>query len=98
MYVLQVLLKRAIFWAVIIAVIVFLIGKITDNRKWLGFYYPDAENQSEYTVSKPFKTLDECSVWSGSMEKGNKNARTECGRKCKYNEEWQIYVCKEIQK
>lgn len=76
----------------IIALFVYLALR---GDKWTGFYYPDRDDLSEYTKSQTFGSLSECIAWTDDKSEGNTNAQTECGKGCKYKEQWDIYVCKE---
>jgi hypothetical protein len=77
-------------------------------RPWKGIFFPDANNTSYSSVTKDFKTLEECRAWANKeAEDSSLSAGVwsyECGKNCKFNNKESLgniidtYDCEEISK
>lgn len=70
------------------------------GNEYLGFYYPIANDLTSDIQGGPFKTLDECRDWMDEQVSmynptGSKFDDYECGLNCKFDKDWDAYVCKE---
>lgn len=75
--------------------IYFLSGNKEDNRDWIGFYYPDISNLSEFIKSEPLNSKLDCLDWIDYQSYNNKMQWDyECGYKCNYNHSLGLDVCK----
>ncbi len=64
-------------------------------------YYPDKNNigdESKWVIMPGLKSLDDCQQWILKISKNNSNYDYEFGKKCKYNEDTGLLVCKETAK
>ncbi len=76
-------------------------------RPWKGMFFPDASKTGYTSVTKDFKTLEECRVWANQEAKDNSLSAGvwsyECGKNCKLNNKKSIgtlntYDCELISK
>lgn len=69
------------------------------GNEWIGFYYPDENNLTVHIQSSEIKSLEECRNWVDAQISLNNPSGYgydyECGRKCKFNKDYGLYVCKE---
>tara|TARA_Y100000310_G_scaffold336457_1_gene421045 strand:+ start:3375 stop:3668 length:294 start_codon:yes stop_codon:yes gene_type:complete len=86
----------------IILIVVVLLGAyflFFNNETWLGFYYPDEDNLTNHTQSPELKSLEECHVWVNSQvqihDPSGSGYDYECGKNCKFDKDYGLYVCKE---
>ncbi|MBU4479899.1 hypothetical protein KKG48_00440 [Patescibacteria group bacterium] len=72
------------------------------NDNWIGFYYPDKNDLTEYKQSQKYKTVEECRDWVDSQVSiYNPNDEVydyECGKNCKKDGSSDLYICKETTK
>ena len=68
------------------------------NPNWIGWVYPDANNLTKYySVGQSFPTLQDCraSALNNITNNNYSNADYECGHMCRYDKQYDLYVCKE---
>jgi hypothetical protein len=70
------------------------------SSEYMGFYYPNADDLTYDIQGGPFKSLDECRDWvDGQMQvynpTGSRIDDYECGLNCRFDKEWDGYICKE---
>jgi len=69
------------------------------KETWLGFYYPDENNLTNHIQSPELKSLEECRAWVDFQvpihNPSGSGYDYECGRKCKFDKDYGLYVCKE---
>lgn len=74
------------------------------GKEWIGFYYPNKFDLSQYIRSPELNSFEECKEWVETQIPPNAsfdeilNSDYECGEKCKFNTEWQVYVCEQTVK
>lgn len=84
-----------------------LLKGVFEPRPWKGMFFPDASDTSYSSVTKDFKTLDECRAWAineaedSSLPSGSWTY--ECGKNCKWNNKESLgnidtYDCEQIRK
>ena len=70
-----------------------------NNETWLGFYYPDENNLANHIQSSELKSLEECRAWVNSQvpihNPSGSGYDYECGKNCKFDKDYELYVCKE---
>ncbi len=87
--------------ALIILIIVILVGAylLFDNEVWIGFYYPDENNLSGHVQSPELNSLEECRTWVNSQvlihNPSGYGYDYECGKNCKFDKDYGLYICKE---
>jgi len=66
-----------------------LLKGVFEPRPWKGMFFPDASNTSYSSVTKDFKTLEECRAWANNEAKDSSLSAGvwsyECGKNCKWN-------------
>ena len=66
---------------------------------WLGFYYPDASSLIIYIRSPELYSYDECVGWVNNLvnqyNPEGSGYDYECGRKCRFDKNFEGYICKE---
>lgn len=66
-----------------------LLKDVITPRPWKGMFFPDASNTGYSSVTKDFKTLEECRGWANNeAEDSSLSAGAwsyECGKNCKLN-------------
>jgi hypothetical protein len=66
-----------------------LLKDVIAPRPWKGMFFPDAGDTSYTSVTKDFKTLEECRAWANNeAEDSSLSAGDwsyECGKNCKWN-------------
>lgn len=86
----------------LLIVIIFLLTGCSLGKQWTGFYYPDGLgfgiDESRWQIEGGFKSKGECLDWIDEVSSGNTNFDYECGKKCKYNSEFDGYICKTTEK
>lgn len=69
------------------------------KETWVGFYYPDVSDLTKSIQSPTFKSLDECRVWVNSQvhlyNPSGEGYDYECGKNCRFDKDYQVYICKE---
>lgn len=64
-----------------------LLKDVIAPRPWKGMFFPDAGKSSYSSVTKDFKTLEECRAWANNKAKGSSLSAGdwsyECGKNCK---------------
>lgn len=79
--------------------VIFLFGLMACSDKWTGFYYPYKSNLSRHIKSPEFKSLEECRAWVSDQiytyNPSGENYDYECGKNCKYSDEYHMQTCKE---
>ena len=71
------------------------------SNDWTGFYYSDKDNigdESTWTIKSDFISLEECRNWIDNVAWNNTNYDYECWYKCKYKNDYWMYICKETVK
>jgi len=70
-----------------------------NNKTWFGFYYPDENNLTNHIQSPELKSLEECRAWVDSQvpihNPSGSGYDYECGKDCKFDKDYGLYVCKE---
>lgn len=86
----------------IIIVVLLLIGIYLiffNNETWIGFYYPDEDNLTRHIQSPELNSLKECRAWMDSQiliyNPSGYGYDYECGKNCKFNKNYGLYICKE---
>jgi len=83
----------------IIAILVGVYFLFFNNEIWLGFYYPNENNLTEHIQSAELKSLEECRVWVDTQVPIHNPSGVgydyECGKNCKFDKGYGLYVCKE---
>jgi len=89
-------MKKILLIIVIFATIYFL---FFNKETWEGFYYPDEADLTKHIQSPKFKTIDECRSWVNSQvfiyNPSGEGFDYECGKNCRFNKDYQLYICKE---
>ena len=66
---------------------------------WIGFYYPNESDLTKNTQSSELASIEECRNWVDTQVQAynptGEGYDYECGRKCKFKNDWGMYVCKE---
>lgn len=77
--------------------IYFLWKTVLFPSKWIGFYYPDANDLTNSKQSPELKSLEECREWVDDVSNGRTDTGFdyECGKRCKPSKTGGIYVCDE---
>ena len=82
---------------VVIVIAVYFI--FFNNGSWLGSYYPDENDLSEYIQSPELDSLEDCRVWVSNQvpiyNPSGYGYDYECGKNCKFNKDYGVHVCKE---
>ena len=69
------------------------------GERWIGFYYPDRSDLSVSRRSQELSSLEECRSWVDDQRSLRRDEETqddyECGRRCRYDKDWDGYICKE---
>ncbi len=86
----------------IIAIIVLLIVAyflFFQGDTWLGHYYPDRTDLTKSIRSPEFTSLEECRAWVENQVPIYNLTREgydyECGKNCRFEKDYGIYVCAE---
>lgn len=82
-------MKKAIY----IACFCLILSGCFDKTEWTGFFYPDANDLTNYRVEHGFSSIDECRNWVESQVSYDLNYDYECGKGCEYRADWDLYVC-----
>ncbi|MFA7654334.1 MAG: hypothetical protein WCX97_04885 [Candidatus Magasanikbacteria bacterium] len=93
-----ILLFKAILIGLPCYATIFLLNSIKGER-WQGYYYPNEDNLAYNLQSPEFKSLEECRFWVNSQvaiyNPAGYGYDYECGKNCKFNKDFEAYVCKE---
>jgi hypothetical protein len=85
-----------------------LLKGVFEPRPWKGMFFPNASNTGYSSVTKDFKTLEECRAWAineaedSSLPSGVWSYQ--CGKNCKLNNKKSLgnvietYDCEQIRK
>lgn len=90
-------MKNLIITVILVVVVFFLYLLIFKQDRWLGFYYPDRSDLSNYKVSnEEFKSFEECKNWVRYISSGklDTNYDYECGKNCRMDN-YGMYICDE---
>ncbi len=84
---------------VVFIIIYFAFSFIFQKDVWIGFYYPDETDLTQNTQSPELKSLDECRNWVNSQvylfNPSGYGYDYECGKNCKFDKNYQLYICEE---
>ena len=84
-----------------------LLKGVFEPRPWKGMFFPDTSNPGYTSVTKDFKTLEECRDWAINEAKDSSLSSGvwtyECGKNCELNNKNSIgnintYDCEQIRK
>ena len=84
-----------------IVVVIFIFfwawNNLISPPKFIGFYYPNADNLLVYKQSPELSSLEQCRNWIDDISGGRTDTSFdyECGKNCKLSESGGIYVCDE---
>ena len=74
----------------------------SNNKTWIGFYYPDENNLTEHIQSSDLKSLEECRAWVNSQvpihNPSGSGYDYECGKNCNFDKGYGLYICKKTLK
>lgn len=66
-----------------------LLKGVFEPRPWKGLFFPDASDTSYTSVTKDFKTLEECRAWANNEAEDSAlpagSWSYECGKNCEWN-------------
>lgn len=69
------------------------------SDKWIGFYYPDQYNLSKDVQSPELNSYEECVNWVNSQinlyNPSGDGYDYECGKNCRFDSNYSLYICKE---
>ena len=82
---------------ILLILLIIVIKKLFTRNIYIGFFYPDAQNLTDWKRSGELKSLEECRDWVYSQVSYYKDNSWdyECGKNCKYKSEFDIYYCEE---
>lgn len=88
---------KNLFKVALVGLLIYWIWGALKPDKWIGFYYPDADNLSNYRQSWELESYSECLEWVDDVSNGRTDTGFdyECGKNCKPNKEWGGYICEE---
>lgn len=89
----------AIYFAIAILVVIGIYS-FFGKESWIGFYYPDRYNLTQYIQSSELQSLEECRAWVNVSQVPIHNPSGEgydyeCGKNCRLDENFDGYICKE---
>lgn len=94
--------RSKIVYAIILMAILFGGWKLLSptRQTWTAFYYPESSDKSLRIVSLEMEQLGQCYDWIEKKQSSrqDEDSAFECGKNCKFNEEWREYVCEIVVK
>jgi hypothetical protein len=91
--------NKTVSFLIIILIFVGAYFLFFKSETWLGFYYPDGNNLTNHIQSPELKSLEECRTWVDSQvpihNPSGSGYDYECGKNCKLDKNYGLYVCKE---
>lgn len=72
-------------------------NNIISPPRFIGFYYPNADDLLTYEQSPELDSLEQCREWVHGVSGGRTDADFdyECGKDCKLSQAGGIYICDE---
>ena len=90
---------KGIITLIIIVGLIYFGYNLFFKESWQGFYYPNGclVCEDSYIFSPIFSSKEECLDWADKllMKRNNPNDLYECGKNCKWKEEFNGYLCEE---
>ena len=88
--------KKTIIATIIIITVVsayFLFSSLR-GESWIGFYYPDSFDLTDYVQSPELESIEECRFWVDSQinihNPDGSGYDYECGKNCRFDG---VYIC-----
>jgi hypothetical protein len=85
------------YFALILCLTMLLSG-CTIGENWTGFYYPDGLgygiDESKWQIQDGFISKNACLDWVDSVMGNKSDADYECGSDCRFDTDWNSYLCK----
>lgn len=97
-------MKRSKYGVVLLIIVAVFVGYFIAKGqvKWIGFYYPDVNDLSKYNRSSELKSFEACREWVDSQvgiyNPSGEGYDYECGKNCRFDDSFQLYICKETVK
>lgn len=89
---------KTIIAASFIVVFIYFLWSVFKKDTYIGFYYPDPNNLTNYIESDELPSLQECRFWVEDVHDAYANGMNEydyeCGKNCKPNSSG-LNVCEE---
>lgn len=68
--------------AIVMAGCIFIGSTWQRNKQWTGLFYPNKTDFSQFIISPPLNSLDECRSWVKTKINNSQDYDYECGSGC----------------
>ncbi len=70
-----------------------------NKETWMGFYYANKDDLTKHIQSPELESIEECRGWVNRQvyiyNPADHMYDYECGKNCKFDKDYGLYVCKE---
>ena len=92
-------MKQAGSIIVIVVLVIAAYFLFFTEDSWTGHYYPDKNDLTKSIQSPEFTSIEECRAWVENQvpiyNPAGHGYDYECGRNCRFDKDYGLYVCEE---